>query len=394
MISKSHRELRLPLRIVLVGLLLAILAPVVTTDRQAAADTSTPIMQRNRVTPQQMASWFLANSPGDYAAQTSVQNLTYLFVEEGRAEGVAGDLAFVQSVLETSWFRFPDHGQVRAHYNNYGGIGACDGGTCTVAQFRSPRIGVRAQIQHLRAYADPAVTEDNLAYPLESPRFHLVSPKGRAPTWEEMGDGNWATDPDYSAKILNFYASLLDHAAKNGGTRTSRAFGDVRRAETHAADIGAVSSAGWTNGCRTGRVYCPTHLVTRGQMASFLVRAGKVAPSGSDAFSDVPRSHTHHADINALVVAGITNGCGGGNYCPERPVTRAEVASFLQRTAGLPHKGSARFDDVVYGATHGRAISAIADAGWTNGCGNGNYCPDRPVTRAEMASFLWRAFGT
>ena len=386
--------LRFSVQGLIVLLLAATLVPVIGHQDHADAGSTTPIMQRNRLTPQQIAAWFGDHSPGGYAAQTPVRTLAYLFIEEGRAEGVAGDIAFAQSVLETSWFRFPPHGQVRAHYNNYGGIGACDGGHCTVAQFSSPRIGVRAQIQHLRAYADPTVTEDNLAHALESPRFHLVQPKGRAPNWEDMGDGNWATDPAYSDKVLGLYDSMLRHASKNGGTRTTARFGDVRRSETHADDIVRIRDVGWTNGCRNGRVYCPDRYVTRAQMASFLVRAGGVPPSSGHRFSDVPRSHTHHADINALWDAGITHGCGGNRYCPDRPVTRAEMASFLQRTGGLPHQGEARFSDVSYDSTHGRAISAIADAGWTTGCGNtGRYCPDRPVTRAEMASFLWRAFG-
>jgi hypothetical protein len=139
----------------------------------------------------------------------SIDALANHFIAEGAAEGVAGDLAFAQSIVETGWFGFS--ARVPPSFNNFAGIGAVDGGT-SAASFRSAQIGVRAQIQHLRAYADPTVTTANLANPLESPRFHLVVPKGRSPLWEQFGGGNWATDPLYAGKVLNISRQILDHA--------------------------------------------------------------------------------------------------------------------------------------------------------------------------------------
>jgi hypothetical protein len=393
--SSSPR--RSSLLVLLGPMLFAVLflgSPTVT----ASASTATPVMQPNKVTPQQLAAWYHSRAPAGYAVSVPVETLTRYFIAEGRADGVAGDLAFVQSLIETGWFRFG--GQVTPQHNNFGGIGACDGGFCTVASFPTAQIGVRAQVQHLRAYADPGVTKSNLAYPLESPRFDLVQPKGRAPLWENMGGidpihggVNWASDPEYSVKILNLYRELLAFATANGGLTTSFAYQDVTPTSSHSDDIHVLRDVGWTNGCWDGHRYCPRNNVTRAQMASFLVRAGNLAPTSRSIFADVPRTHTHHDDINALAAAGFTNGCGADRYCPDRAVTRAEMASFLQRVRGLPEGGVARFDDVRYGSTHGAAISAIADAGWTNGCGGGrNYCPDDPVSRQQMASFLRRAF--
>jgi hypothetical protein len=173
---------------------------------------ATPVMGPSAVTADELADWY-ATTGQKPDLPISVRQLAGYFIQEGAAEGVRGDIAFAQSILETGYFTFPSGGQVRPSHNNYGGLGAVDGGN-SPNSFRSPQIGVRAQIQHLRAYADPTVTEANLAFPLESPRFHLVSPKGRAPTWEDMGgvapDGkvNWASDPQYGAKILDIFGRI------------------------------------------------------------------------------------------------------------------------------------------------------------------------------------------
>ena len=167
-----------------------------------------PIMSPSRLTASQIVGWFHGRQPrpaGSYAATEPVESLATYFIEEGAAEGVAGDVAFMQSVVETGWFRFA--GMVPASSNNFAGIGATDV-TPTPAMFPDARTGVRAQIQHLRAYADPAAvtcTVPPLANPCVDPRFHLVVPKGRAPTWNQMGNGNWATASTYAASILSLY---------------------------------------------------------------------------------------------------------------------------------------------------------------------------------------------
>jgi hypothetical protein len=170
------------------------------------------VMGSNRATAAQIVSWFKGRTPqpsGTYKAIAPVETLAQIFIEEGRAEGVRGDVAFIQSIIETGWFRFT--GAVPYYYNNFSGLGATDSGGAP-AQFAYPRGGVRAQIQHLRAYADSTATTCTvppLHYACMDPRFHLVSPKGKAPTWNVMGNGNWATDPTYSTKILSLYDEML-----------------------------------------------------------------------------------------------------------------------------------------------------------------------------------------
>jgi putative cell wall-binding protein len=186
-----------------------LLASVLALLPMTPAMAATPIMSQPVATAEQMAAWYA--STGKRAnLPLSIEDLARLFLEEGAVEGVRGDIAFAQSILETGYFTFPSGGQVRSSHNNYGGLGAVDGGN-NPNRFPSPRIGVRAQIQHLRAYGDRTVTVSNLANPLVSPRFHLVSPKGKAPAWENLGGGAWASDPRYAAKILSIYGKILAH---------------------------------------------------------------------------------------------------------------------------------------------------------------------------------------
>lgn len=167
-----------------------------------------PIMGAATLTTGQLVAWFNTRQPrpaGVYAATVPVEVLAGYFLEEGAAEGITGDVAFVQSIVETGWFRFG--GSVPASANNFAGIGATDSNPMA-AVFPDARTGVRAQIQHLRAYADPGAltcTVPPLHNPCVDPRFHLVLPKGKAPTWNQMGNGNWASATTYAAGILALY---------------------------------------------------------------------------------------------------------------------------------------------------------------------------------------------
>lgn len=171
-----------------------------------------PIGGTALLTPAQLAAWFSGRQPqpsGTYKASVPIATLAQHFIDEGAREGIRGDVAFVQSILETGWFRFG--GSVPPTNNNFAGIGATDGGGVPAA-FPDARTGVRAQIQHLRAYADATATTCTvppLHAPCVDPRFHLVTPKGKATTWNQMGNGNWATSTTYATKIFQLYRELL-----------------------------------------------------------------------------------------------------------------------------------------------------------------------------------------
>ena len=165
-------------------------------------------------------------------------------------------------------------------------------------------------------------------------------------------------------------------------------FADIA-GNVHAADIVTLAAAGITTGC-TATTYCPRRPVTRGQFATFLTRALDL-PEGVQAFSDVPADHPHAAAIRATAAAGITVGCEPDRFCPAEGLTRGQMASLLQRALGLPD-GAPRFADVPASHPHAAGVWAIAAAGITSGCEPDRFCPAATVDRGQMAAFLVRAF--
>lgn len=151
-----------------------------------------------------------------------------------------------------------------------------------------------------------------------------------------------------------------------------------------------IADLGITSGCATD-LYCPYALVTRAEMATFLVRSFGLPSSSKDFFSDDDAS-PHEAAINALAAAGVTRGCAVGAFCPTMTVTRAELATFIARALRLPTTSRDYFFD-DNGSVHEPAINSIAAAGIASGCALGAYCPGRAVTREQMAGFLANALG-
>ena len=116
----------------------------------------------------------------------------------------------MQAIVETGWFRFG--GSVPAWKNNFAGIGATDTNPAPAA-FPDARTGVRAQIQHLRAYADPGATTCSvppLHRPCVDPRFALVVPKGKAPDLEPDGQRQLGDVVD----VRNLHPQSLQRGAR------------------------------------------------------------------------------------------------------------------------------------------------------------------------------------
>ena len=109
-------------------------------------------------------------------------------------------------------------------------------------------------------------------------------------------------------------------------------------------------------------------------------------------FADVAVSSIFHDDILAIATAGITGGCGSGNYCPTAPVRRDQMAAFLLKSEHgsnyTPPACTGAFSDVPCPSLFADWIEQLAAEGVTAGCGTNVYCPSQSVTRAQMAVFL------
>jgi hypothetical protein len=196
--------------------------------------------------------------------------------------------------------------------------------------------------------------------------------------------------------ILVLLAFPITAAGSSSAANTD--FHDVSASSRFAQEIGWLAETGITMGCGDGTRYCPNDPVTRAQMAAFLARFLELPPSNITAsFTDVPANHPFAGEIGRITEAGITTGCGDGTrYCPNDPVTRAQMAAFLARSLELPPSNiTTSFTDVPANHPFADEIGRITEAGITTGCGDGTrYCPNDPVTRAQMAAFLARAANT
>lgn len=159
---------------------------------------------------------------------------------------------------------------------------------------------------------------------------------------------------------------------------------------SHEGAIEAIAAAGITVGCNEGNYrYCPGGAVTRGQMAAFLDRALSLPPTTEDFFAD-DNSSAFHQSINNIAAAGISRGCSMIEFCPNRIMTRAEMAALLVRALSLRPSAADSFTD-DNGHFLEADINALAAAGVTTGCAPGAYCPGGSVRRDEMATLLTRA---
>ena len=157
------------------------------------------IMGHGKVSAENMALFLLQNNPN--LDSGFARSMARLYIEEGSFEGVNHDIAFVQMCLETGFLRFG--GDVKPEQNNFAGLGAVGGGEPGLS-FPNPRIGVRAQIQHLKAYG----SEDPLKEELVNPRFRFVR-RGSSPTIEGLA-GTWAADRQYAVKINSILQRLYE----------------------------------------------------------------------------------------------------------------------------------------------------------------------------------------
>ena len=176
-----------------------------------ALENGTAIMGNSSVTVDQMVAYYNARAtyPAYYATSDApdIRTFCQIYLEECAAEGVKAEVAFGQAMLETGFLRYG--GQVDISQYNFAGLGAVDGGT-SGASFSDVRTGIRAQVQHLKAYA----CDDSLNNACVDPRFKYVT-RGCAPYVEWLGiqenpyGKGWASEEKYGFTIRNNYIEKL-----------------------------------------------------------------------------------------------------------------------------------------------------------------------------------------
>jgi hypothetical protein len=172
-------------------------SPLQATPERPVPEVPLRILGTGRLSPRALSGFLLRINP--QAEEDFTAELAQFYTEEAEIEGVNHDVAFAQMCLETGFLRYGN--LVTADMNNFCGLGAI-GGEQRGERFPEPRIGVRAHIQHLKAYA----TDEPPRQELVDPRYRWVR-YGSAPTIYGLA-GTWAADRDYAGKIENILETL------------------------------------------------------------------------------------------------------------------------------------------------------------------------------------------
>ncbi|GFP78150.1 SH3 domain-containing protein [Clostridium fungisolvens] len=177
------------------------------------------IMGSSEASKEQMINYFKSLNMSNYKLSISIDDFVNIAYEEAQAEGVRGDIVVAQAFLETGYFRYNDgKGIVTAEDNNFAGIGAV-GTDQSRSKFKDVREGLRAQVQHLKAYASTEPLKNEKV----DPRFQLVT-RGSAKSLEELG-GKWAY-PGYDTTAY----SSFEQALNSGDTYGQRIYSIIGRA--------------------------------------------------------------------------------------------------------------------------------------------------------------------
>lgn len=176
----------------------------------------TPIMGSSRLSAEDMADYYRAmvgeqTYPSSvYASKgaPTIDDFCRILVEEAEAEGVRADVVFMQSMKETGWLRFG--GVVQVEWCNFAGLGATNSNPTDANTFPDVRTGLRAQVQHLKAYASTEPLNNDCV----DVRFSLVE-RGCAPYLEDL-NGRWAVPGDgYGEKIAQMIESAVKFSQDN-----------------------------------------------------------------------------------------------------------------------------------------------------------------------------------
>ena len=169
-------------------------------------------------------------------------------------------------------------------------------------------------------------------------------------------------------------------------------FSDVSTSAYYYDAVKWAVENGVTNGV-SATLFAPYEPCTRGQIVTFLWRAaGSPEPKTASSFADVPASAYYAKAVAWAVENGITNGMTETTFAPDATCTRGQSVTFLHRVLKGTASGSANFTDVKSDAFYADAINWAVANNVTNGTSNTTFSPNADCTRAEIVTFLYRAY--
>ena len=169
-------------------------------------------------------------------------------------------------------------------------------------------------------------------------------------------------------------------------------FADVPANSYYADAVLWAAKNGITGGIGNG-LFGPNQPCTRAQIVTFLWRAaGSPEPKSMSSFSDVSADSYYAKAVAWAVENGITTGTGDGKFSPDATCTRAQSVTFLFRAIGKLVDSKAEFSDVLTDSYYANAVAWAVENGVTNGIGDGLFGPDNSCTRAQIVTFLYRAY--
>ena len=169
-------------------------------------------------------------------------------------------------------------------------------------------------------------------------------------------------------------------------------FSDVSASNYYYEAVKWAQEKGITGGIGNG-LFGPNQPCTRAQIVTFLWRAaGSPEPKSMSSFSDVSADSYYAKAVAWAVENGITTGTGDGKFSPDATCTRAQSVTFLFRAIGKLVDSKAEFSDVLTDSYYANAVAWAVENGVTNGIGDGLFGPDNSCTRAQIVTFLFRAY--
>ena len=248
--------------------------------------------------------------------------------------------------------------------------GKTENGTVTV----SPRSAEKGDTVTITAKPDSGYQLDDLT---------VTDKNGKELKLTDKGNGKYTfTMPASKVEIKATFVKEVETSP----------FSDVSTSAYYYEAVKWAQEKGITGGIGNG-LFGPNQPCTRAQIVTFLWRAaGSPEPKSMSSFSDVSADSYYAKAVAWAVENGITTGTGDGKFSPDATCTRAQSVTFLFRAIGKLVDSRAEFSDVLTDSYYANAVAWAVENGVTNGIGNGLFGPDNSCTRAQIVTFLFRAY--